>query len=118
MFTYTDVVGLQVFQRDVTPSRETFLSTLYNFAVFNISSLRLGPYGAACSDSTSCNCNQGMRQVWIGQAGTTGYTSNVPSSTYNFTSCGVSYSTGTLSSFFSLLRSPPPQMVRFAFVLC
>lgn len=97
----------EVFKRDDSPSRDSFLDTLYNFAVFNISSLRVGPYGAECSDST-CNCNQGMRQVWISQAGTTDGAENVPGSTYEFTSCGVSYPTGTplpkssFSSFFVL----------------
>jgi hypothetical protein len=84
----------EVFKRDSTQSRESFLNTLYNFAVFNISSLRLGPYGAECSDST-CNCNQGMRQVWIGQAGNTDGSQNVAGSTYEFSACGVVYPTGT-----------------------
>lgn len=87
----------EVFKRDDSPSRDSFLDTLYNFAVFNISSLRVGPYGAECSDST-CNCNQGMRQVWISQAGTTDGAENVPGSTYEFTSCGVSYPTDSSGS--------------------
>lgn len=47
-------------------SPQDFLSSIYDLGVTNIMQLRLGPFHGECSwITTQCECNQGMRSVFI-----------------------------------------------------
>ncbi|ORZ40853.1 periplasmic binding protein-like I [Catenaria anguillulae PL171] len=47
----------------------SFLNTLYSTNVFNVFGLTVGPY----SDAAQGSCNQGLRQLWLSQATSTGW---------------------------------------------
>lgn len=69
--------------------RRAITENIYNSGIIDIGDFRLGPYGGNCTQiSTGCQCNQGMREVWLTYIDPDGSYELVPDFIFQFGTCG------------------------------
>ena len=68
---------------------QDLLDKIYGTGIIDIGDFRLGPYGGNCTQvSTGCQCNQGMREVWLTSMTPEGAYELVPDFIFQFGTCG------------------------------
>lgn len=80
------VLALERMSKATTPDQ--FIEAVYNTGVFPIDDfVRLGPYAPNCTGS-GCQCNQGMRNVYMSTTDNLGNIINLPQYSVQFDTCG------------------------------
>jgi len=78
---------IEVLRRLAVFTRDNFIASVYDIGEYFFGGLKYGPFRDSCSDSGDCECNQGLRSVWMTQLSANHTYSIIPSGYWSWSTC-------------------------------